>query len=87
MLSPFLHFLLSASDVAIVTITDDDPLNVQFAESSYSVSEGTGEVVLSLTANGASTVQWWLLRWMGVQLVSIMFHCEIFIYCDHSVVF
>ena len=29
---------------------------VQFAESSYSVSEGAGEVVLNLTANGTSAV-------------------------------
>ena len=50
--------IFSASDVAIVTITDDDPLSVQFTESSYSVSEGAGEVVLNLTANGTSAVNY-----------------------------
>ena len=48
----------SASSVAIVTVTDDDPLSVQFAESNYSVSEGAGEVVLNLTANGTSAVNY-----------------------------
>ena len=41
-----------------MTITDDDPLSVQFAESNYSVSEGAGEVVLNLTANGISAVNY-----------------------------
>ena len=41
-----------------VTITDDDFLTVQFAESSYYVSEGAGEVVLNLTANGTSAVNY-----------------------------
>ena len=36
----------------------DDSLIVQFAESSYSVCEGTGEVVLNLTANGTSAVNY-----------------------------
>ena len=31
---------------------------VQFAASSYSVSEGAGEVVLNLTANGTSAVNY-----------------------------
>ena len=31
---------------------------VEFAESSYSVSEGAGEVVLNLTANGTSAVDY-----------------------------
>ena len=31
---------------------------VQFAEFSYSVSEGAGEVVLNLTANGTSAVNY-----------------------------
>ena len=31
---------------------------VEFAESSYSVSEGAGEVVLNLTANGTSAVEY-----------------------------
>ena len=48
----------SGMSVATVTITDDDPLSVQFAESSYSVSEGAGEVVLNLTANGTSAVNY-----------------------------
>ena len=48
----------SASGVAMVTIIDDDPLSVQFTESSYSVSEGAGEVVLNLTANGTSAVNY-----------------------------
>ena len=48
----------SASGVATVTITDDDPLSVQYVESSYSVSEGAGEVVLNLTANGTSAVNY-----------------------------
>ena len=48
----------SASSVAMVTITDDDSLTVQFAEFSYSVSEGAGEVVLNLTANGTSAVNY-----------------------------
>ena len=47
----------STSGVAIVT-TDDDPLSVQFAESSYSVSEGAGEVALNLTANETSAVNY-----------------------------
>ena len=34
------------------------PIVVQFAESSYSVSEGAGEVVLNLTANGTSAVNY-----------------------------
>ena len=50
--------IFSPLDVATVTITDDDPLSVQFAESSYSVSEGAGEVVLNLTANGTSAVNY-----------------------------
>ena len=36
----------------------DGSLTVQFAESSYSVCEGTGEVVLNLTANGTSAVNY-----------------------------
>ena len=48
----------SGMSVATVTITDDDPLSVQFAESSYSVSERAGEVVLNLTANGTSAVNY-----------------------------
>ena len=48
----------STSGVATVTIIDDDPLSVQFTESSYSVSEGAGEVVLNLTANGTSAVNY-----------------------------
>ena len=43
---------------ATVTITDDDFLTVQFAESCYYVSEGAGEVVLKLTANGTSAVNY-----------------------------
>ena len=43
---------------ATVTITDDDFLSVQFAESCYYVSEGAGEVVLNLTANGTSAVNY-----------------------------
>ena len=50
--------VFSASDVAIVIITDDDPLSVQFAESNYPMSEGAGEVVLNLTANGTSAVNY-----------------------------
>ena len=41
-----------------MTITDDDFLTVQFAESIYSVSEGAGEVVLILTANETSAVNY-----------------------------
>ena len=48
----------SASSVAMVTITDDDSLSVQFTESIYSVSEGAGEVVLNLTTNGTSAVNY-----------------------------
>ena len=48
----------SASGVATVTITDDDPLSVQFAESIYSAPQGAGEVVLNLTANGTSAVNY-----------------------------
>ena len=48
----------STSAVATVTITDDDSLTVQFAEFSYSMSEGAGEVVLNLTANGTSAVNY-----------------------------
>ena len=48
---------IHSSAYATVTITDDDFLTVQFAESSYSVSEGAGEVVLILTANQQSTIQ------------------------------
>ena len=36
----------------------DDSLTVQFAESSYSASEGAVEVVLNLTANGTSAVNY-----------------------------
>ena len=36
----------------------DDSLTVQFVEPSYSVSEGAGEVVLNLTANGTSAVSY-----------------------------
>ena len=36
----------------------DDSLTLQFTESSYSVSEGAGEVVLNLTANGTSAVNY-----------------------------
>ena len=43
---------------ATVTIIDDDFLMVQFAESSYSVFEGAGKVVLNLTANGTSAVNY-----------------------------
>ena len=49
---------IHSSAYATVTITDDDFLTVQFAESSYSVSEGVGEVVLNLTANGTSAVNY-----------------------------
>ena len=49
---------IHSSAYATVTITDDDFLTVQFAESSYSVSEGAGEVVLILTANGTSAVNY-----------------------------
>ena len=48
----------SASGVAMVTITDDDPLSVPFAESIYSAPQGAGEVVLNLTANGTSAVNY-----------------------------
>ena len=48
----------SGMSVATVTITDDDPLSVQFTESSYSVSEEAGEVVLNLTSNGTSAVNY-----------------------------
>ena len=53
-----------------VTIIDDaileeeelfnfaDSLTLQFTESNYSVSEGAVEVVLNLTANGTSTVNY-----------------------------
>ena len=36
----------------------DDSLTVQFAESSYSVYEGVGEVVLNLIANWTSAVKY-----------------------------
>ena len=49
---------IHSAGYATVTITDDDFLTVQFAESSYSVSEGAGEVVLNLTANGTSAVNY-----------------------------
>ena len=49
---------IHSSAYATVTIIDDDFLTVQFAESSYSVSEGAGEVVLILTANGSSAVNY-----------------------------
>ena len=49
---------IHSSAYATVTIIDDDLLTIQFAESSYSVSEGTGEVVLNLTANGTSAVNY-----------------------------
>ena len=49
---------IHSSAFAMVTIIDDDFLTVQFAESSYSVSEGAGEVVLNLTANGTSAVNY-----------------------------
>ena len=49
---------IHSSAYAMVTIIDDDFLTVQFAESSYSVSEGAGEVVLNLTANGTSAVNY-----------------------------
>ena len=49
---------IHSSAYATVAITDDDFLTVQFAESSYSVSEGAGEVVLNLTANGTSAVNY-----------------------------
>ena len=51
----------SATSVAMVTIIEDDSLSVQFAQSSYSVSEGAGEVVLNLTANGTSAVSYTVL--------------------------
>ena len=44
----------SASAVVMVTITDVNFLSVRFIESSYSVSEGAGEVILNLTANETS---------------------------------
>ncbi len=49
---------IHSSAYATVTITDDDFLAVQFDESSYFVSEGAGEVVLNLTANGTSAVNY-----------------------------
>ena len=49
---------IQSAAYATVTITDDDFLTVQFAESSYYVSEGAGEVVLNLTANGTSAVNY-----------------------------
>ena len=36
----------------------DDSVSVQFAESSYSLCERTAEVVLNLTANGTSAVNY-----------------------------
>ena len=49
---------IHSATYATVTITDGDFLSVQFAESSYYVSEGAGEVVLNLTANGTSAVNY-----------------------------
>ena len=49
---------IHSSAYATVTIIDDDFLTVQFTESSYSVSEGAGEAVLILTANGSSAVNY-----------------------------
>ena len=49
---------IHSSAYATVTIIDDNFLTVQFAESSYSMSEGAGEVVLNLTANGTSAVNY-----------------------------
>ena len=51
-------FGIHSSAFAMVPIINDDFLTVQFAESSYSVSEGAGEVVLNLTANGTSAVNY-----------------------------
>ena len=48
---------IHSSAYATVTIIDDG-LTIQFAESSYSVSEGAGEVFLNLTANGTSAVNY-----------------------------